>query len=428
MAPARWRREAANTFRSLHIRNYRLFFLGQLVSQSGTWMQTIAQGWLVLRLSHNSGVAVGAVTALQYTPMLLFGAWGGVVADRLDKRRLLIATQTGLAVTALAMAAVTLSGVVSLWSLYVIVVATGVVNLIDVPARQAFVSEMAGPEDVANAVGLNSAMFNASRILGPAVGGVLILTVGVGMCFLVNGLSFVAVIGALVAMRPGELFRSQRVVRARGQVREGLRYAWAAPALRWNLVLMAIIGTFALNFQTVLPLLAKVTFHGNAGTYSAMTVAMGVGALVGALVAANRARPTPKLLLWSSVAFAGVMGVAGLAPNAVVVLPVLAAMGLTNIVLIAASNTMLQLDAAPEMRGRVLALRALTVLGSTPIGGPIVGWVCERFGARWGLGLGAVATAAGCALYAWHTGNRRAGRRSPVPPVLADPVATNPAG
>lgn len=386
------------TFRSLRIRNYRLFFFGQLVSVCGTWMQTIAQAWLVLKLSHNSAFAVGVVTALQFTPILVFGMVGGLIADRFDKRRLLVWTQASMALTAAALAAVTLTDVVQLWHVYALVFLTGFANMVDVPTRQAFVVEMVGTDDVANAVGLNSAMFNAARIVGPAIAGVLIVTVGTGMCFAVNAVSFVAVIGGLLAMRPDELRRATPVARAKGQVRDGLRYVWRTPELRSNILLMTIVGTLAFNFQVVIPVFAKVTFHGTATTYSAMTVAMGLGSLVGALVAASRTKPSGELLLASCLAFGVATCVAAVMPSMLTVLPVLALLGLCSITYISTANTLLQLRSSPEMRGRVMALYGLVFLGSTPIGGPIVGWICQQFGARWGLGLGGAATVLG-ALY-----------------------------
>lgn len=389
------RSAGATTFRSLRVRNYKLFFFGQLVSVCGTWMQTIAQAWLVLRLSHNSGFAVGMITALQFLPMLLLGMWGGVLADRVDKRRLLIGTQAAMAITAAALAALTLSGAVRLWHVYTLVLLTGFANMIDVPTRQSFVVEMVGRDDVANAVGLNSAMFNASRIVGPAIAGVLIETVGTGWCFAANAISFSAVIAGLLAMRPDDLFRAEPVARARGQVRAGIKYVWGIPELRSNMLLMTIVGTLAFNFQVVIPVLAKVTFHGTAATYSAMTVAMASGSLVGALLAASRKQPSGELLLGACLLFGLAICGASVAPSLAIVLPVLVLLGLCSITYISTANTLLQLRSSPEMRGRVMALYALVFLGSTPIGGPIVGFISQQWGARWALALGGVATVTG---------------------------------
>jgi MFS family permease len=386
------RQAVATTFRSLSIRNYRLFFLGQLVSVSGTWMQVVALGWLVLELSGGSAVAVGVVTALQQVPMLVLGAWGGVLADRFDKRRTLVTTQAVAAASALALAALTFSDLATVPNVTAVVVVAGLAQVVDLPTRQAFISEMVGPEHLINAVGLNSAVFNATRILGPAVAGALLVTVGAAWCFLLNGISFVAVILGLLAMRPAELRPSPLVARAKGQVREGLRYIARTPELRANLVLMTITGTLAINFPVVLPVLATDTFDGDAGTYGLLTAAMGVGALVGALLAASRRTITEGLLIAASVAFGAASLVSSVAPTLEVLVPLLVVTGAVNITMFATSNTLLQLQADPTMRGRVLAVRGMTVLGTTPIGAPITGWVCEAFGPRWGLVMGGVAT------------------------------------
>src|SRR3954464_1342122 len=263
------------TFSSLRVRNYRLYFFGQFVSMTGTWMQSLAQGWLVYNnLSDKDANALGTVVALQFLPYLLFGAWGGVLADRFDKRKTLILTQTAMAVFALGLAAVTLTHVVDLWMVYGLTLMTGFANAMDNPARQAFVSEMVGSDELANAVALNSAMFNAARIVGPAIGGILISTVGVGACFGYNAFSFIAMLVALSLMRPHELMRSERVAKAKGQVREGFKYAWHTPVLRSTLLVIALVGTAALNYTVVLPVFAKTTFDGDAGTFGLMTSAM----------------------------------------------------------------------------------------------------------------------------------------------------------
>jgi len=283
----------ARTFRALHNRNYRLFWFGQLVSLSGSWMQTTAIAWLVLKDLHAGGTGLGLVVAVQFLPTLLGGSWAGVLADRFDKRTILVATQSAMAVFAGAMAVLTLTGTVQLWMVYTLAAAMGVATMFDNPTRQAFVTEMVGPDDLANAVGLNSAGFNVARIAGPAIAGLLIATVGTGSCFAFNAASFLAVIGGLLAMRPDELFRTERVAKAKGQVREGLRYALSVPELRLALGLLAIVGTFAMNFTVVIPLVAKNLFHGDASTLGWLTAVMGLGSLVGALFVASRARPTP---------------------------------------------------------------------------------------------------------------------------------------
>ena len=286
------RRFTSETFRSMRSRNYRLYFYGQLISTSGTWMQTVALAWLVLQMT-GSGFDVGLVTALQFLPMLVISSWGGVLADRLDKRRTLVVTQSGMAVCAAGLAAVTIGGVAQLWNLYLLTLASGCFNAIDNPVRQAFVSEMVGIEDLPNAVSLNSAMFNMSRIIGPALGALVIKVLGVGPCFALNAVSFVAVIAGLLMMRRDELFLGRPVLRAKGQIREGLRYVWANIELRSTILVMAVVGTLAFNFTVVLPLLAKFTFHGDATTYGLLTAIMGAGSLVGALATASWLRPTP---------------------------------------------------------------------------------------------------------------------------------------
>ena len=385
---------ASTTFRSLRNRNYRLFFIGQGVSLCGTWMQTIALGWLVLHLSDNSGVAIGAVIALQFVPTLLFGAWGGVLADRFDKRILLVVTAITMACTAAALAVLTLSGVIALWLVFALVLVQGFAQAIDNPARLSFVSEMTGPADLPNAVGLNSALFQVARIVGPAFAGVVIVAVGTGWCFALNSLSFVAVIGALLLMDPTVLHRQPPVARAKGQVREGFRYIRETPELRSILLVTAVVGTLAINYPVVLPLIAKLTFHGNAATYSWMTVSMGVGALVGALVVANRQNPTGKLVFFSGVGFGSAILIASFAPTLALFVFFVAFVGAGQITFLATCQSTVQLTAEPSKRGRVMAVYTITVLGSTPIGGPLVGWISQQWGPRYGLAVGGVATLA----------------------------------
>src|SRR5947209_2331593 len=379
----------ARTFRSLRIRNYRLFFFGQLVSVTGTWMQTVAQSWLVLNLT-GSGVDLGLTVALQFLPMLLFGMWGGLLADRLDKRRLLVATQAAGGILAVALWALVATGTVELWMVYVFAFLLGVVTMVDMPTRQAFVVEMVGPDEVPNAVGLNSAMFNTGRILGPAAAGLVIAWFGVAPAFLANGLSYIAVIAGLLAMRSEELFKGVRPGRRRGEVRAGLRYVWHEPTLRSTLFLVAVLGTFGFNFVVVLPLLARYTFHGGAGLYSVFTSVMSVGSLAGALVAASRARPSRALLLGAGTAFGVLMLATAAAPNALTASLLLVGVGLAVMLFLATANTTLQLSSDPAMRGRVMALYGLLFLGSTPLGGPLLGWISERWGPRFGLVLGGV--------------------------------------
>lgn len=383
------------SLQSLAVPNYRRYFSGQVVSLSGTWIQTVAETWLVLKLTH-SGVAVGLGAALQFAPMLLAGAWGGLVADRLPKRRLLIATQLAMAVPALTLFALTASGAVALWMVYLVILARGTVNALDNPARQAFLVELVGPDRLVNAVSLNSALVNSARIIGPAIAGVLITTVGVAPCFAVNAVSFLAMIYALATMDRRALRPSPRADRAPGQVRSGLRYVGATPELWIPLALTAVVGTFTFNFQVLLPLLASFTFHGGASAYAALTASMGVGAIVGALANGTRARIRPAALVAASLVFGAVTVALSAAPTPVLADVALVPVGAASVVFAASVNSALQLAVAPSMRGRVMALYSVVLLGSTPIGAPLMGWVAGSAGPRAALALGgAVALAAG---------------------------------
>jgi MFS family permease len=408
------------TFRAMSNRNYRLYFVGQLISTSGTWMQSVAQAWLVLRLT-GSGVALGVVTALQFTPMLLAGAWGGVVADRVDKRRLLVATQLASGLLAIVLGLVTVTGVVQLWMIYSMAFALGAVNAIDNPARRALLGEMVGTEHLSNAVSLSSAMFTGARVIGPALAGLIIATAGTSWCFFINGLSYGAAVVAFVLMRRDAFFAVEPVPKRKGQLREGLRYAWSTPALRLPLMLTAVIGTFAWNFQVVLPLLAERTFGGDAGTFGTMYALMSVGSVVGALVTARQARATRSFLLGAALAYGVLLVVAGIAPTLGVELLVLVGVGAAGIGFTAMANGVLQTETSPEMRGRVMALFSVAFLGSTPIGGPMIGWLSQELGPRAGLWLGGVTT---LAVTAAAIAAIRRRRDVPSRPVLAS--ATHP--
>ena len=386
-------RAARVTFRSMSVRNYRLYFAGQLISTTGTWMQSIAQAWLVLQIT-GSGVALGVTVALQFTPVLLVGAWGGLVADRVDKRRLLVGTQAAAGVLALVLGSVTALGVVQLWMIYALALGLGAVNALDNPARRAFVVEMVGAEHVSNAVSLSSAMFMAARVIGPAIAGLVIAGFGVSWCFFANGVSYSAAVIAFLAMRENEFFSVEPIPRRKGQLREGLRYAWSTPALRLVLVLTAVIGTLAFNFQVVLPLLAKQTFSGGADTLGVLYASMSIGSVIGALVSAHEARATRRFVLGAALAFGAALVGAALAPTFALELLVLVPVGAAGIAFTAMANGVLQTETAPEMRGRVAALFTVAFLGSTPIGGPIIGWVSEQLGPRAGLWVGGIATLA----------------------------------
>ena len=378
------------TFSSLRVPNYRLYFFSQIVSMSGTWLQSVAQMWLVYELT-GSGVALGLVTSLQFAPVLVAGMWGGIIADRVDKRKVIIATQAAAATLALMLGVLTVTGAVELWMIYALALAFGCVMVIEVPTRQSFVVEMVGPEYVSNAIGLNSTVFTTARVIGPALAGVLIATVGIGWCFLINAVSYLVVIRGLWAMDPTELNRSQPLERGKGQLREGLRYAWSTPILRLSLLLMAVVGTLAFNFRVLLPVMAETEFAGGAGTYGALSAFMGAGTVVGALLAASRKRPTRRMLIGSALAYGILILIAGVAPSLVWEMIALVPMGAAGIAFVATANSTLQLNSADAMRGRVMALYSVVFLGSTPIGGPIAGWVAEQFGVRAGFWLSGVA-------------------------------------
>ena len=378
-------------FRSLRTRNYRLWFFGQTVSQCGTWMQSVAQYWLVLELTH-SAFDLGITAALQFAPVLLFGTIGGLVADRFDKRKVLLVTQTAFTAQATVLWLLVASGSVHLWMVWALALLYGFINVLDNPSRQSFVMEMAGRDDLANAIALNSVIVNVSRIVGPALAGVLIASAGLSWAFLANAVSFAAVIGALYAMRPAELHRRPPVARAKGQIRAGLRYAWRAWELRVPLLMMAVIGMLAYNFNVLLPLFAHDVFHRGAGTYSASTVAMGIGALAGGLVIASRRRPSHRLLVAVSLAFGVLILAVAAAPTLPLCLALLVPMGGASVMFIATANSLLQLNSSGGMRGRVMALWAMVFLGSTPIGAPLTGLCAAHFGVRLTLALGGVAT------------------------------------
>jgi MFS family permease len=411
------------TFGSLSVRNYRLYFLGQVISINGTWMQTIAQAWLVLYLTH-SALALGVTAALRFLPMLLLGAWGGVIADRVDRRRTLVATQVASGLLSGGMGAIALSGQATTWLVYAFAVALGCVQVIDTPARQAFASELVGPRLVANAVSLNAAVFTSARVFGPAVAGLLIALLGTGWCFVVDAASYGAAIGALALMRPGALFRDPLGVRASGaaQLAEGVRYAWATPSLRLPLLMMAVVGMLAFNFNVLLPLVATDVFHGNAGTYGLLGSLLGLGAFGGALLAANRSRPTLRLLLAASLAFGALLLVAAGMPLLALEMVALVPLGAAMTVYQATTNSLLQITSRPEFRGRVMALYMVMFIGTTPIGGPLIGWVAQTFGARAGLAIGGLAAiGAAVAVLAWL---RRPAAPASVP--VGDPAVDEP--
>ncbi len=424
----RVRRVAGDTFRSLHVRNYRLYFTAQIISVSGTWMQTVAQAWLVLKLAPagRSGIDLGLVTALQFLPMLLLGTWGGLIADRLNKRSVLYVTQSVAGVLALVLGLLTALHVVHLWEVFMLAGFLGFVNLVDNPARQTFVLEMVDRDDLPNAVSLNSVVMNSARVIGPAIGGVLIAFVGLAVCFEVNAASYLAVIIGLSLMHSSELHRSTPVPRARGQLRAGFRHVWSTPGLRDPLLLVAVVGTLAYNFQVVLALLAKFTFHGGAGVYSALTSLMGGGAVIGGLVVATRSKPDIHRLTLVGMVFGALILTLAAAPTLPIALVVIFPMGAASIAFIATANSTLQLRADPSMRGRVMALYAIAFLGTTPIGSPLVGWISQVSSPRVALAIGGVATVVASAVTLRR--HRRDHQRAESAPAVPDAASATELG
>jgi MFS family permease len=375
-----------HSFNSLEVPNYRRYFAGQLVSLSGTWMQTVAAIWVILTLT-DSGVAVGLTTALQFLPMLLIGAWGGLLADRFPKRGLLMTTQALMAIPAVWLLVVTATGVVEPWMVYLGVFAMGAVNAGENPTRQSFVFEMVGADRVVNAVSLNSVIVQAARIVGPALAGILIATVGVVPCFALNALTFVAMIFALERMDPARLHAVPVAEHEPGAIRAGLRYVRRTPELMVPLALMGLVGTLGFNFQVVLPLLAKFSFESGAMTYAALVSAMAVGSIAGALVNGHRGRTGPRLIAGGALAFGVSALLAAAMPSLALEILMLALLGAAAVTFAATINSTLQLAVTPEMRGRVMALYSVVFLGSTPIGAPLTGWLAQNYDPRVALCL-----------------------------------------
>jgi MFS family permease len=376
---------------SLRHRNYRLYFFGQLVSVMGTWMQTVAQSFLVLDLTH-SGTDLGLVTAARFLPILVFGPAGGLFADRRNKRRILYVTQALSGILAAIFAILTGTHVIQMWLVYALSLALGFVNVFDNPARQSFISEMVPLDDLANAITLNSVSLNLARVFGAAVGGVLSAALGLALCFTCNAISFAAVIVSLAAMNGALLFPAKPVKRRPGQIRQGLRYVRETPELLIPLLMIALVGTLAWEFQVTLPLMASKVFGGGAGSYGVMASVMGVGAVGGGLVSAARARPRARSLCIAAIGWGIAITAAAVAPTLPLELAALVFVGYGSITFNSYAKTTLQLAAEPAMRGRVMALWALAWQGSTPIGGSLVGWIAQEAGARWSLAVGGIPT------------------------------------
>jgi len=391
--PAR-RPAKPSMFSSLRVRNYRLFAMGQAVSNTGTWMQRIAQDWLVNTLTHGSSTAVGITTALQFLPMLLFGLYGGVLADRCDKRKLLLITQSVMGLTGLALAALTLSGQVHVYHVYALAFVLGLVTVLDNPTRQTFVSEMVGPEQIGNAVSLNSANFQSARLVGPAIAGVLISAVGSGWAFLFNGLSFLAPITGLLLMRTSELHTTERAPRSKRQLREGLSYVRGNPELLWPIVLVGFVGTFGFNFPIWLTAFTDKVFAQGAGTYAMLNTLMAAGSVAGALLAARRGSARMRLMVGAALVFGVLEMVASFSPSFWLFAVLMAPIGIVGLTFNVTANSSVQLASDPTMRGRVMSLYMMVFIGGTPIGGPLVGRITDAFGARVGFLSGGVVSAA----------------------------------
>ncbi|MGH2615915.1 MAG: MFS transporter [Thermomicrobiales bacterium] len=399
-ARARVRATGGRTFSALGVPNYRLWFVGQGISLSGTWMQSVAQGLLVLHLT-GSGTALGLVTAMQALPVLILAPWGGVIADRFPKRPILYATQAVSGVLGLVLGGLVASGAIRIWMVYALALCLGVVKAIDTPTRQTFVLEMVGKQTLVNAVSLNSTQVNLARVIGPTLAAALIATVGMAACFLVNGLSYFIVLAFLFAMRAGELHPAPRARRLRGQLREGLQYVRSSPVVLTTLLMMALIGTFTYEFTVSLPLFARDGFGGGANAYAAMTATMGLGAVVGGLYTASRPPGAPRRLPGAALFFGVAVLLTAVAPTLPLALLGLLGVGFCSIRFTALGNATLQLESAAEMRGRVMSLWTMAFLGSTPIGGPLIGWIGDQIGPRWALAVGGCAALAAAALGAW---------------------------
>jgi MFS family permease len=381
-----------NTFRSLGNYNYRIWAAGALVSNVGTWMQRIAQDWLVLsELTKHSGAAVGVVMALQFGPPILLMSLAGRVVDHVDRRKLLIVTQSAMALTALGLGILVISGHVALWQVYVFAGTMGCIAAFDSPARQIFVAELVGDEDLPNAVALNSTLFNSAQLIGPAIGGVLISIIGAGWVFILNSVSFIAVIASLMRMRVGEFHRTPRAAIPGGGVFAGLTYIRQRPELIMALVMLFVVGTYGLNFPVFISTMSITTFHGGAHLYGILSSMMAIGSVLGALHVAGKTAPNLSFLTLSALGFGIVGTIAALMPVAALFGVFLVALGVTTQMFTTTANSLVQLSTDPPMRGRVMAIYMGIFLGCTPLGAPLVGWIADAYGPRWSLGVGAAA-------------------------------------
>ncbi len=384
------KRFTRDTFTSFSVRNYRLYYIGQIISTSGTFMQSVAQAWLVLKLT-NSATALGIVSALQYIPILLFGTLGGVVADRFPKRTVLYFTQSAAGLLAIILGVLVATNLVTLWMVYVLAFLLGWVTVFDNPARQTFVLELVGETRLRNAVTLYSTLVNLSRVIGPTLAALLIASIGLAPCFILNGLSYIAVLIMLALMRTGELNVTPPVSAAKGQLREGILYVRHTSILLNTLVMLFIVGMLTFEFQVSLPILAEYTFNSGASGYAFLSACLGLGAVVGGLAVASQRKHSPALLVLASFLFGATVLTAALMPSLYFSGVILVFAGAASIYFTSLGNTILQLSSSPQMRGRVMSFWSMAFLGSTTIGGPLIGWIAQAYGDRWGLAIGGIA-------------------------------------
>jgi MFS family permease len=385
-----FKRFTRETFTSFEVRNYRLYYIGQIISTSGTFMQSVAQAWLVLKLT-NSATALGILSALQYIPILLFGTVGGVVADRFSKRTILYLTQSAAGLLALVLGILVATNLVTLWMVYILAFLLGWVTVFDNPARQTFVLELVGEARLRNAVTLYSTLVNLSRVIGPTLAAVLIASIGIAPCFILNGISYIAVVIMLALMRTSELHVTPPVTGVKGQLREGIRYVRTTPILLNTLLMLFIVGMLTYEFQVSLPILAEFTFNSGASGYAFLSASLGLGAVVGGLAVASQRKYSAALLVLAAFLFGATVLIAALMPTLFLSGMLLVLAGACSIYFTSLGNTILQLSSSPQMRGRVMSFWSMAFLGSTTIGGPLVGWFAQTFGDRWGLAIGGLA-------------------------------------
>ncbi|MFA5871575.1 MAG: MFS transporter [Parcubacteria group bacterium] len=394
---AKIKKFSQDTFSSLATRNFRLYFIGQSISMAGTFMQGIALAWLVLKMT-NSGTALGVAVSLQYLPILLLGPWGGMVADRFSKRALLIMTKSAFGILAFSLGILVLTGIIQVWMIFLLSLATGIISLIDSPAYYAFIPEMVEGHKIKNAITLNASMLNLSRVAGPAVAGILIATTGFAPCFILNGASYIVIIIALSLINKDELHKGSPLPKSKGMIWEGFRHVLSKPILAGTIVMIAIIGTLTYEFPVSLALLAKTSFHGSPSSYAALTGALGLGSVLGGLFHASRKIKGSDTLAIAAFVFGCSVILISLMPTLFLAVGVMVLVGACSIWFATLANSTLQLNSDPQLRGRVMVLWSMSYLGSTAIGGPLIGWVGEHAGPRWSLGVGGLAAIVAAAL------------------------------